>query len=122
MAKRILLVGDDRDILDLLRYNLEAEGYETMTATDGPGALELAQNRPDLIIIELILPGKNGWEIIRQIREKDPAGHISVIFLTAKGKKLDDLTGPNLDAEELIAKPFSIRKLLTRVNAVLEKN
>jgi two-component system alkaline phosphatase synthesis response regulator PhoP len=121
MAKRILLVDDEQDILDLLKYNLEAEGYETMTALDGLRALELAQSSPDLIILDVMLPGKDGWEVIRQLRQTENTKHIPVIFLTAKGGEIDEVVGLELGADDYIVKPISIRKLLARVKTTLRK-
>lgn len=122
MAKRILLVDDEQDILDLLKYNLEAEGYETMTATDGLQALELAQSSPDLIILDVMLPGKDGWEVIRELRQTESTRHIPVIFLTAKGGEIDEVVGLELGADDYIIKPISLRKLLARVKIVLRKS
>lgn len=121
MAKRILLVDDEQDILDLLKYNLEAEGYETISATDGLQALELAQSGPDLIILDVMLPGKDGWEVLRQLRQTENTKHIPVIFLTAKGGEIDEVVGLELGADDYIVKPISIRKLLARVKTVLRK-
>ena len=121
MSKRILLVDDEQDILDLLKYNLEAEGYETMTATNGLQALELAQNSPDLIILDVMLPGKDGWEVIRQLRQTESTKHIPVIFLTAKGGEVDEVVALELGADDYIIKPISIRKLQARVKTVLRK-
>ncbi len=121
MAKRILLVDDEQDILDLLKYNLEAEGYETMTAADGLQALELAQSAPDLIILDVMLPGKDGWEVIRQLRQAESTRNIPVIFLTAKGGEIDEVVGLELGADDYIVKPISIRKLIARVKTTLRK-
>jgi two-component system, OmpR family, alkaline phosphatase synthesis response regulator PhoP len=121
MAKRILLVDDEQDILDLLKYNLEAEGYETMTASDGVQALELAKSSPDLIILDVMLPGKDGWEVIRQLRQTEGTKHIPVIFLTAKGGEVDEVVGLELGADDYIVKPISIRKLIARVKTTLRK-
>jgi two-component system alkaline phosphatase synthesis response regulator PhoP len=126
MAKRILLVDDEQDILDLLKYNLEAEGYETLAATEGLQALELAQNPkggayPDLIILDVMLPGKDGWEVIRQLRQNSSTRYIPVIFLTAKGGEVDEVVGLELGADDYIVKPISMRKLLARVKTVLRK-
>lgn len=121
MSKRILLVDDEQDILDLLKYNLEAEGYEIVTAVNGLQALELAQNSPDLIILDVMLPGKDGWEVIRQLRQAENTKSIPVIFLTAKGGEIDEVVGLELGADDYIVKPISIRKLLARVKNVLRK-
>jgi two-component system alkaline phosphatase synthesis response regulator PhoP len=121
MAKRILLVDDEQDILDLLKYNLAAEGYEMMMATDGLQALELASSSPDLIILDVMLPGKDGWEVIRQLRQNENTKRIPVIFLTAKGGEVDEVVGLELGADDYIVKPISIRKLIARVKTVLRK-
>lgn len=121
MTKRILLVDDEQDILDLLKYNLEAEGYETLTAANGLQALELARSSPDLIILDVMLPGKDGWEVIRQLRQTESTKHLPVIFLTAKGGEVDEVVGLELGADDYIVKPISIRKLLARVKNVLRK-
>jgi len=121
MPKRILLVDDEQDIIDLLKYNLEAEGYEIISATDGLQALELAQSSPDLIILDVMLPSKDGWEVIRQLRQTEGTKHIPVIFLTAKGGEVDEVVGLELGADDYMIKPISIRKLIARVKVVLRK-
>ena len=121
MAKRILIVDDEQDILDLLKYNLEAEGYETMLASDGMQALERAKNNPDLIILDVMLPGKDGWEVMRQLRQNPGTQRIPVIFLTAKASEIDEVVGLELGADDFISKPISMRKLLARVKMVLRK-
>lgn len=121
MARRILIVDDEQDILDLLKYNLEAEGYETATASDGLQALERAKNHPDLIILDVMLPGKDGWEVMRQLRQSPGTQKIPVIFLTAKASEIDEVVGLELGADDYITKPISMRKLLARVKMVLRK-
>jgi len=121
MAKRILIVDDEQDILDLLRFNLENEGYETVTASDGLQALELAKNHPDLIILDVMLPGKDGWEVMRELRQSPLTQKIPVIFLTAKSSEIDEVVGLELGAEDYVVKPISMRKLLARVKAVFRK-
>lgn len=121
MAKRILIVDDEQDILDLLKYNLEAEGYETLLANDGLQALERAKSIPDLIILDVMLPGKDGWEVMRQLRQNPGTQKIPVIFLTAKSSEIDEVVGLELGADDYISKPISMRKLLARVKMVLRK-
>lgn len=121
MPKRILIVDDEQDILDLLRFNLENEGYETATATDGLQALEAAKSRPDLIILDVMLPGKDGWEVMRELRQSPITQKIPVIFLTAKSGEIDEVVGLELGADDYILKPISMRKLLARVKAVFRK-
>jgi two-component system alkaline phosphatase synthesis response regulator PhoP len=122
MAKKILIVDDEQDILDLLEFNLRAEGYVTLTAPDGEKALELAaEHKPDLIILDVMLPGKDGWEVIRDLRKKSKTQHIPVIFLTAKDSEIDEVVGLELGADDYIVKPIGIRKLLARVKMVIRK-
>ncbi len=121
MGKRILIVDDEQDILDLLRFNLENEGYETIIASDGLQALELAKNHPDLIILDVMLPGKDGWEVMRALRQSPQTQNIPVIFLTAKSGEIDEVVGLELGADDYVVKPISMRKLLARVKAVFRK-
>ncbi len=121
MPKRILIVDDEQDILDLLRFNLESEGYETVIAGDGLQALELAKQRPDLIILDVMLPGKDGWEVMRELRQSQLTQNIPVIFLTAKSGEIDEVVGLELGADDYVVKPISMRKLLARVKAVFRK-
>lgn len=122
MPKRILVVDDERDILDLLQYTLETEGYEIVTALDGDTTIELAESEPvDLIILDIMLPGKDGWEVLREIRRNPETHHIPVIFLTAKDSEVDEVVGLELGADDYIVKPISIRKLQARIKTVLRK-
>lgn len=121
MGKRILIVDDEQDIVDLLRFNLENEGYETVTAGDGLQALEFAKQRPDLIILDVMLPGKDGWEVMRELRQSPATQNIPVIFLTAKAGEIDEVVGLELGADDYVVKPISMRKLLARVKAVFRK-
>lgn len=122
MPKRILVVDDEQDILDLLHYNLETEGFEIVTALDGDTAIEMAESEPiDLIILDIMLPGKDGWEVLREIRRNPETRHIPVIFLTAKDSEVDEVVGLELGADDYIVKPISIRKLQARVKTVLRK-
>lgn len=122
MPKRILIVDDEQDILDLLQYNLETEGYEIVTALDGDTAIELAEAEPiDLVILDIMLPGKDGWEVLREIRRNPDTQHLPVIFLTAKDSEVDEVVGLELGADDYIVKPISIRKLQARVKTVLRK-
>ncbi len=122
MAKRILVVDDEKDIIDLLKFNLESEGYRVNTAMDGETALELAiADAPDLILLDIMLPGKDGWEVIRELRHHGKTIHTPVIFLTAKDSEIDEVVGLELGADDYIVKPVSIRKLLARVKMVLRK-
>ncbi len=122
MAKKILLVDDEKDIIDLLDYNLRSEGYETRKAYDGNQALEKARSEiPDLIILDIMLPGKDGWEVLRELRKTKETQNIPVIYLTAKDSEIDEVVGLELGAEDYIVKPIAIRKLLARVKKALYK-
>ena len=119
MAKRILIVDDEQDILDLLKYNLEAEGYETMLASDGVQALERAKNTPDLIILDVMLPGKDGWEVMRQLRQTPGTQRIPVIFLTAKDGSMDVIRGIQHGARHYIVKPFKLADVRQKIQKIL---
>lgn len=122
MARKILVVDDEQDILDLLQFNLETEGFDILTALDGDAALELAENeQPDLVILDVMLPGKDGWEVLREMRRNGKTQNIPVIFLTAKDSEIDEVVGLELGADDYIVKPISIRKLQARVKNVLRK-
>jgi len=122
MAKKILIVDDEKDIIDLLNFNLESEGYETIKARDGDQAIEKAvKELPDLITLDIMLPGKDGWEVLRELRNNPKTKNIPIIFLTAKDSEIDEVVGLELGAEDYIVKPISIRKFLARVKKVLKK-
>ena len=117
---KILIVDDDRKIVDLVRAYLEKDGYRVLTAHDGLQALELArQVRPDLIVLDLMLPGMDGLDVCRILRGE---GHkVPIIMLTAKTTETDKLIGLDLGADDYVTKPFSPRELLARVRAVLRR-
>ena len=120
MDKRILIVEDEANIVDILAFNLKREGYEIMEAMDGATGLELALERdPDLILLDLMLPKMDGFEVCRRIRE---AGHTTpVIMLTAREEETDKVLGLELGADDYITKPFSMRELLARVKANIRR-
>jgi len=122
MAKKILIVDDEKDIRDLLEFNLENEGYETIKAKDGLEALKKAESgQPDLILLDIMLPHKDGFEVLRELRENKETANIPVIFLTAKDNEIDEVVGLELGADDYIIKPISIRKLLARVKKSFRK-
>jgi DNA-binding response OmpR family regulator len=117
---KILVVDDDRKIIDLVRAYLERDGYRVSTAYDGLQALELArQARPDLVVLDLMLPGMDGLDICRILR--DEGNKVPVIMLTARTTEADKLIGLDLGADDYVTKPFSPRELLARVRAVLRR-
>lgn len=123
MAKeKILVVDDEEDIRELVRYNLEKEGYVVDCVLSGEQALRPArEERPDLILLDLMLPGLDGLDVCRQLKSSPVTGIIPVIMLTAKGEDADVVSGLELGAEDYIIKPFSPRVLLARVKVVLRR-
>ena len=123
MAKEtILVVEDEEDIRELLKYNLEKEGYQVFGAATGEEGLRgVRDRRPDLISLDLMLPGIDGLEVCRRIRGEAQTKPLPIIMLTAKGEEADIVTGLELGADDYIAKPFSPRVLLARVRAALRR-
>jgi two-component system, OmpR family, alkaline phosphatase synthesis response regulator PhoP len=120
--KKILIVEDDKDISRLVRYNLEKAGYECFQAFDGDEAFELLGDFiPDLIILDVMLPGQDGFDVCRSIKKNDRLRNISVLFLTAKGEEIDRVVGLELGADDYVVKPFSPRELGLRVKAILRR-
>lgn len=119
---RILVVDDEEDILELVRYNLAREGYDVACETTGDGVLtRVRSEHPDLIILDLMLPGMNGLDVCRLLKNDPETGSIPVIMLTAKAEEADIITGLELGADDYIPKPFSPRVLVSRVKAVLRR-
>lgn len=117
--EKILMVDDEKNIVELVKYNLEKEGYEVITAYDGLQAVEAArQERPDLIILDVMLPGQGGLEVCRILRKET---RIPIIMATAKGEEIDKILGLELGADDYVTKPFSPRELVARVKAVLRR-
>ena len=122
MSKIILVVDDEKDIVELVAYNLEREGYQIAKAYDGHQALRyLRENQPDLVILDLMLPGISGLEICRLIRKKPETEDLPIIMLTAKSDSVDKIMGLEIGADDYLTKPFNIRELLARVRAVLRR-
>jgi two-component system OmpR family response regulator len=119
MGDKILVVEDDRTLLDVLKYNLVKEGYNVVTATDGAQALEIARiQKPELIVLDIMLPELNGLEVCRILR-KDMT--VPILMLTAKGEEIDKIVGLEVGADDYMTKPFSMRELLARVRAMLRR-
>lgn len=123
MAKeRILVVEDDEDILELLRYNLAKEGYDVVTAQTGEGGLKQALAAlPHLICLDLMLPGIDGLEVCKRLKQDPRTENVPIIMVTAKGEEADIVTGLELGADDYITKPFSPRVLIARVRSVLRR-
>jgi two-component system alkaline phosphatase synthesis response regulator PhoP len=119
--KTILVVDDDKDIVELLKYNFQKEGYSVRTARNGKEALVEVKNHPDLIILDIMMPELDGHEVIKQLKKDDRTAGIPIIFLTAKGTEGDEILGLELGAVDYIIKPISIPKLMARVRNVFRK-
>ncbi len=119
--KRILLVDDEPDILEFLTYNLKAQGYEVITALDGVEALQKLIPKPDLIILDIMMPKMDGYEVCAKIRENDDYTDMPIVFLTARSSEKDEIKALELGAADFIAKPISPSKFIARVKANLRK-
>ena len=121
MAKgRILVVDDEVYIVHILDFSLGMEGYEVVTALDGEQALEkVAQQKPDLIVLDIMMPKLDGYETCKALKSREETRDIPVILLSAKGRNVDQKTGFEVGADDYITKPFSPRKLVERINAIL---
>jgi two-component system alkaline phosphatase synthesis response regulator PhoP len=123
VSKKILLVEDESDLIKLLKYNLEKEGFKVHYATDGTVALaEVRRDPPDLVILDLMLPGLDGLEVCRQLRRNDRFVRIPVLILSARSEEADRVVGLELGADDYVTKPFSMRELTARVRALLRRN
>ncbi len=118
----VLIVEDETDIRELLAFNLSREGFETLEADDGLKGLELAKSRhPNIILLDVMLPEKDGFQVCRDL-EKDPnTAHIPIIMLTARGEEVDRIVGLELGADDYVVKPFSVRELILRIRAILRR-
>lgn len=122
MNEKILIVEDEKDILRLLDYNLKKEGYRTALAQNGRAAFDAAlKERPDLVILDLMLPGLDGLDVCHRLRADPGTAGAAIIMLTAKAGETDRVVGLEMGADDYMAKPFSVRELLARVRAVLRR-
>ena len=120
MGKKILVVDDEKPIADILKFNLEKEGFEIVMAHDGDEAIEKAnEEQPDMVLLDIMLPGKDGLEVCREIRK---SSEMPIIMLTAKDSEIDKVLGLELGADDYVTKPFSTRELLARVKANLRRH
>jgi two-component system, OmpR family, alkaline phosphatase synthesis response regulator PhoP len=121
-GENLLIIEDDKDILELIRYNLQKEQYHITCASDGEEGLRLARSRSfDLILLDLMLPGIDGLEICKILKSESEMASVPIIMVTAKGEEVDIVVGLELGADDYIIKPFSPRILLARVRAVLRR-
>jgi len=123
MAKeKILIVDDEEHIVELLKFNLLNAGYDVFTANDGIDAVKIAKaEKPSLLLLDLMLPGIDGFDVCKEIKRDNEMKKTSIIMLTAKGEELDKILGLELGADDYMTKPFSVRELLARVKAVLRR-
>jgi DNA-binding response OmpR family regulator len=120
--RTIVIVEDDEDIADSIRYNLEREGFRVRVATTGEAALNLILDRPpNMILLDLNLPHMSGFEMCRRLRSESITARVPILILTARTDESDKVLGLNLGADDYITKPFSMRELMARVNAVLRR-
>ncbi len=123
MVRTILIVDDEAVLVETLRYNLEQEGYQVITAADGASALEaVQQGRPDLIILDVLLPEMDGLEVCSRLRRESQSATIPILMLTAKGDKMDEVIALEVGADDYVTKPFGRRELLARVRALLRRS
>lgn len=123
MSSLILIVDDEPDLVATLEYNLKREGYQTIAVGTGQQALDVAMQtrRPDLVLLDLMLPDMAGTEVCRRMRSNDSTKSIPVVMLTAKGEEIDRVVGFEVGADDYVIKPFSVRELMLRVGAVLRR-
>ncbi|MBD3232895.1 MAG: response regulator, partial [candidate division Zixibacteria bacterium] len=123
MAKEtILIIEDDRDILELVDYNLSKEGYKTICLTSGEQAVNIAKSKtPNLILLDLMLPDLDGLEVCKILKNDPKTSHIPIVMLTAKGEESDIVTGLELGADDYITKPFSVKVLIARIRAAFRR-
>ncbi len=122
MAEKVLIIDDEEHIVELIKYNLESSGYKTYEAYNGIDGLKIARKElPDLILLDLMLPGIDGLEVCKRLRADDKLKQVPIIMLTAKSEEIDKILGLELGADDYITKPFSIRELNARIKAVLRR-
>lgn len=121
MAK-ILIIEDEKDIVQTLEYNLKKEGYDVIKAFDGIQGLKLVgETSPDIILLDLMLPGIDGLEICKRVKKDQKTENIPIIILTAKGEETDKVVGLEMGADDYITKPFSMREVIARIKAILKR-
>ncbi|MBW6409812.1 response regulator transcription factor [Clostridium weizhouense] len=120
--EKVLIVDDEEHIIELLKFNLMNAGYKVFEAYNGIDALKIAkEENPNLVLLDLMLPGIDGFDVCKEIKRNKNTKNISIIMLTAKGEEIDKILGLELGADDYITKPFSVRELLARVKAVLRR-
>ena len=118
---RILVVDDEQDLCEILKFNLETEGYQVETANSAEEALEMDIASFDLLLLDVMMGGMSGFQLAKQLKDNPMTANVPIIFLTARDTENDTVTGFNLGADDYISKPFSIREVMVRVRAVLRR-
>jgi DNA-binding response OmpR family regulator len=120
--RRVLVVDDEKDLVDLISYNLTRGGYDVLTSHNGGDALEIARKElPDLVVLDLMLPGLDGTEVARRLKGDARTANIPIVMLTARSEETDVVVGLTLGADDYVTKPFSMKILLARINTVLRR-
>jgi two-component system phosphate regulon response regulator PhoB len=123
VRERLLIVDDERDILEVLRYNLEQAGFQVRTALDGQTAIaEIAREVPDLVVLDIMLPDMTGLEVCRRLRASETTRRLPILMLTAKAEEVDRVVGLEVGADDYVTKPFSPRELVLRVQSILRRS
>ena len=121
-ARKILIVEDEKDIRDLVRYNLEQDGFVVIETDTGERVLDIVQaERPALVVLDLMLPGTPGLDVCRMLRANPPTADLPIVVLTAKAAEMDRIVGLEMGADDYVTKPFSPRELTARIRAVLRR-
>lgn len=122
IKSKILIVEDEPDILELLHFNLEKAGFQTFRAENGEQALLIAKKHPlDLVLLDILMPGLNGLEVCRRMKQDPVLQHIPIMMVTAKGEEMDRVVGLELGADDYVVKPFSIREIILRIQKLLDR-
>ncbi len=122
MPKTVLVIDDEPDLITLVDYNLTRENYLVISARDGENGLSMArQHMPDLIILDIMLPGIDGWEFCKRLRNDPKTARIPILMLTAKAEEADKILGLELGADDYLTKPFSVRELAARAKAIIRR-
>jgi two-component system phosphate regulon response regulator PhoB len=120
---RILIIEDERGLTDVLAYNLQREGYDTIVAHDGAEGLRKAQMQlPDVVLLDLMLPGMDGLEVCRQLRAGERTRHVPILMLTARAEETDQIVGFTMGADDYVTKPFNVKVLLQRIKALQRRS
>ena len=119
---KILVVDDEKDIIEFIQYNLEQDGHQVITAFNGKEAIEKIKEEPDLVVLDVMMPGLDGYEVCKKIRANEKYKNIPILFLTAKSSEQDEVYGLDIGADDYIAKPVSIKKLIARIKSNLRRS